>query len=314
MSLIDRAMQKNTPSTDNASAKPEGTQVTQNTSASMIERAVAQQSAPSSLTVENIQPQPSSSIHQPKRIVQINVDQLRERGLVTPDGANIEITAEFRVIKRPLLENAFSRRVPGGRAYPNTVMISSAVPSEGKSFCAMNLAMSLAMEPDHNVILVDADVHRFTLMRELGIENQLRDCPGLVDLLLDSSLPLEHAIYRTNIDKLSVLPFGQFHARATELFGSRAMQERIDALCSRYAQSMIIFDTPPILVTTETRVLASLLGQVVLIVEAEHTLREKIKEALGYIEGANVIGTILNKTRHKSQHDYYSGYYYKNAA
>lgn len=335
MSLIDRAMQQKgqTPASPTASTSDVST--TSDAGRSMIERAVEQQQqqkqqqkqlqqkqqatkpshsnpAPAQPAAEAVAatatPTLNTPVQPPARAVKIDINALRERGLITPDGTNVEVTAEFRVIKRPLLENAFSRRAPN-HAHANTVMISSAIPGEGKSFTALNLAMSLAMEPDHHVILVDADVHRFTLLRELGVESQLRDACGLADLLMDSSLPLEDCIYRTNIDKFSILPFGHYHPRATELFGSRAMLERIDELCTRYPQSMIVFDTPPILATTEARVLSRMLGQVVLVVEAGRTQRELVKEALGYIEGANIIGTILNKNRNKAGHEYYSGYY-----
>lgn len=324
MSLIDRAMQQKgqQPSTPKEAA-PTDVSTTSEVGRSIIERAERAMSEQQAQATEAMpaaaashaatsaaptKPARDSTIHQPARTVKINIEHLRERGLITPDGSNFEVTAEFRVIKRPLLENAFSRRA-ANHAHANTIMISSAIPGEGKSFTALNLAMSLAMEPDHHVILVDADVHRFTLLRELGIETQLRDASGLADLLLDPSLPLADCIYRTNIDKLSILPFGHYHPRATELFGSRAMLERIEELCTRYPQSMIVFDTPPILATTESRVLSRLLGQVVLVVEADRTQRDQVKEALGYIEGANIIGTILNKNRNKAAHDYYSGYY-----
>lgn len=325
MSLIDRAMQQKGQLPADPPASTVDGSTTSDAGRSTIERAVAQQQklAPQNTPTHpqnaevaattHAAPHLNTPTHQPARIVRIDLDGLRERGLVTPDGANVEVTAEFRVIKRPLLENAFSRRAPN-HAHANTIMISSAIPGEGKSFSALNLAMSLAMEPDHHVILVDADVHRFTLLRELGIETQLRDTCGLADLLLDTSLPLEECLYRTNIDKLSILPFGHYHPRAAELFGSRAMLERIDELCKRYPQSMIVFDTPPILATTEARVLARMLGQIVLVIEAGRTQREQVKEALGYIEGANIIGTILNKNRNKAAHDYYSGYYQQHAA
>ncbi len=338
MSLIERAMsgpgkrpQKTGSTPDQGSAKGVDRPST-------VERAVAeQQRPPAQKSPRQITPhsavsdalldlipdtpapspkrsRPSTAVHHdaaaPAAVITISIDKLRSAGMVTPDGSNIEVTAEFRVIKRPLLENAFSRIGQSGASHANTIMITSAIPGEGKSFCAMNLAMSLAMEPDHNVILVDADVHRFTALRELGVESQLKDKLGLVDLLSDPSLSIESCVYHTNIDKLSVLPFGRFHARATELFGSRAMFDRIDQLCAHYQNSMIVFDCPPILATTEARVLSSQLGQVVFVVEAERTQRDQLKEALAIIENANVVGTILNKNLNKAAHDYYSSYYY----
>ncbi|TAK91037.1 MAG: hypothetical protein EPO06_06910 [Burkholderiaceae bacterium] len=323
MSLIERAMGDQGKQPKKTAATPESSTPEHS---SLIERAVAQQPAPAAQAVppttavaETVRanaptprrattPAPTENVTD--KTISISIDKMREAGMVTPDGANIEVNAEFRIIKRPLLENAFSRGGQATGTHSNTVMITSAIPGEGKSFCAMNLAMSLAMEPDHNVILVDADVHRFTTLRELGAEAQLKHARGLIDLLHDPALPIEHCIHRTNIDKLMILPFGHFQSRATELFGSRSMLERIDQLCARYQNSMIVFDCPPILATTEARVLAGLMGQVVLIIEAERTTRDQVKEALGYIESANVVGTILNKNLNKAAHDYYASYYY----
>lgn len=241
--------------------------------------------------------------------VNIGIDRLRERGLVTPDGANIGLTSEFRVIKRPILDNAFPKRGAPKIPRANTVMVTSSVPGEGKSFCAMNLAISIAMERDHRVLLVDADVHRPNVMKTLGVEAQLEGQSGLIDLVLDPKRDPGLSIHATNIEKLFVMPVGSHHSHPTELFSSNAMDECIEDLAARFADSLIIFDCCPLLATTEARVLAPRVGQVVMVVEADRTPRERVRESLACLESANVVGLVLNKSRSKSTGEYY-GYYY----
>jgi receptor protein-tyrosine kinase len=215
---------------------------------------------------------------------------------------------EFRVIKRPLLTNAFGR----GSAFPvangRRVMVTSAFPGEGKSFCAINLAMSIASERDHQVLLVDADVARPSVPRELGIETGA----GLMDWLIDDTLDLASLVVQTSIDKLSLLPAGRRHDHATELIASQAMSRLLEELSTRFPDRIIIFDSPPLLVTTESRVLASYMGQIVMVVEAGRTPREAVKEAIATLDGAEVVGLLLNKSREaRAGNQYgYQGYGY----
>jgi protein-tyrosine kinase len=241
--------------------------------------------------------------------VNVVIEGLRERGMVTPDGSNIGLSSEFRVIKRPILDNAFPKKGPAKMPRANTVMVTSSVPGEGKSFCAMNLAISIAMERDHRVLLIDADVHRPNVMKTMGVEDQLEGQPGLIDIVLDPSRDVGGCIHSTNIEKLYVMPVGSRHSHPTELFSSNAMEERIDFLSSRFPETLFIFDCCPLLATTEARVLAPRMGQVVMVVEADRTPRDRVRESLACIEGANVIGLVLNKSRAKNSGEYY-GYYY----
>jgi protein-tyrosine kinase len=239
--------------------------------------------------------------------VRIHLESLKARGFVTPDGEQSQIGQEFRVIKRPLLANAFGR---GVAAIKNgkRVMVTSAFPGEGKSFCAINLAMSIAAERDFKVILVDADVARPSVPRELGIETQA----GLMDLLMDNSLDLSQLIVPTNVDKLSILPAGRRHKQATEFLASASMSRLLEQISTKYPDSIIVFDSPPLLVTTESRILASYMGQIVVVVEAGRTPRESVSEALSTIGSNEVVGLVLNKSQQiKAGSDFqYSGYGY----
>jgi exopolysaccharide/PEP-CTERM locus tyrosine autokinase len=237
----------------------------------------------------------------------IHIEALRARGFVTPDGAPTEIGQQFRMIKRPLLVNAFGSGSGSAPAVKNgrRVMITSAFAGEGKSFCAINLAMSIAAERDTHVLLVDADVARPSLPRELGIESSR----GLMDWLSDTTLDIGELVQPTNVDKLSILTAGRHHEQATEFLASESMGQLLDHLSDRYDDRIIIFDTPPLLVTTEARVLAAYMGQIVMVVEAGNTSREAVKDALASIGSPEVVGMVLNKSR-ESRAVGYQGYGY----
>jgi protein-tyrosine kinase len=233
----------------------------------------------------------------------INLAKLRQLGMITPDGERTQIAEEFRLIKRPLIKNAFNQDA-GPINNGNLIMVTSAIAGEGKTFCAANLAMSIAMELDHTVLLVDADVARPALPDYLGLETGR----GLLDVLLDDKLDLADVLIRTNVEKLSILQAGSRHKRATELLASQAMSDLLREIARRYPDRIVIFDSPPLLLTSEARVLASQMGQIVLVVAAESTTQQAIKEALRQIETCDVVNLIYNKARTFAGGEYY-GYY-----
>ena len=236
------------------------------------------------------------------KTVNIDLQRLREGGMIAPDGDKTPLAEEFRVIKRPLLKNAFGSGASIRNG--NLIMVTSAFPREGKSFCAINLAMSIAMERDRTVLLVDADVARPSIPQKFGIAPDV----GLMDVLLDSHVSLSDAIVRTNVNKLALLPAGRPHRQATELLASEAMANLLAELSERYSDRIVIFDSPPLLVTTEARTLAANMGQIVMVVESDNTTHEALREALATIESCEVVGMVLNKGRRSNPGDSY-GYY-----
>lgn len=237
------------------------------------------------------------------RQVQIDLDRLAAMGFVTPNAPRSLAADEFRVIKRPLLDNA-SGKAAAPVASGNLIMVTSAMPAEGKSFTSINLAMSMAMELDYRVLLVDADVAKPSLMKTLG----LPPGKGLLDLLIDSQIDMSSVLLRTNVDKLTLLPSGIPHARATELLASDAMTALIEEMGRRYPDRIIIFDSPPLLMTTEARVLATHMGQIVMVVQAEKTLQSQVRHALATIESCPVKLMVLNQARGGDQSSYGYGY------
>jgi len=239
------------------------------------------------------------------RRVEINLEALAKAGIVSPNAPRSQIADQYRVIKRPLISNAMGKGA-STVASGNLIMVTSALPGEGKTYTAINLAMSMATELDYTVMLVDADVLRPSVMAVMG----LTDGPGLLDLVLDESKDLSSVLLRTNIDKLSLLPSGTPHPRATELLASDAMTRLLTDLASRYADRIIIFDSPPLLLATEARVLASHMGQVVVVVQAEKTLKSDVVQALATIEACPVKLMLLNQAKTASKGGYGYGYGY----
>lgn len=246
---------------------------------------------------------------QPSRRVDINLEQLHRLGMVTPEGGRTPVAEEFRMIKRPLIKHALSKGGGAGTTggitrHNNLIMVTSALPGEGKTFCAINLAMSIAMEMDHTVLLVDADVARPSVPRYLGIEAT----EGLMDVLLNDKLDLSDVMLRTNVDTLRILPAGQSHKNSTELLASLSMSNLLDDIARRYPDRIVIFDSPPLLMTTEAKVLASHMGQVVVVVEAETTTQHAVKDALRQLGTDNNVSLVYNKTKAFSGNTYGYGY------
>ncbi|HHM05327.1 MAG TPA: tyrosine-protein kinase family protein [Gammaproteobacteria bacterium] len=239
--------------------------------------------------------------------VDLDLARLRLGGLVTPDSERSQIAEEFRHIKRPLLMNAFGQgalNIPHG----NLIMVTSSRPNEGKTFTAVNLAMSIAIERDRTVLLVDADVAKPSVARILGIPGSA----GLVDYLADQDKALSELMLKTNLASLRILPAGRRHHHSTELLASESMRCLADELAQRYPDRVVIFDSPPLLATSEAAVLAGLVGQIVLVVESDRTKREELKEALALLDPEQYTALVLNKTRRPFGADYpyysYGGY------
>jgi len=240
--------------------------------------------------------------HEQNRI-EIDLERLKARGFVTPDAPKSQIADEFRVIKRPIIHNA-RRTAASAIRNGNLIMVTSALPGEGKTFTAINLALSVAMELDTTVLLVDGDVAHPELPRVLGTPGS----PGLLELLTTNELDVSDAIVRTNVDNLSVLPAGAHHRRATELLASEQMAIVLHELATRYPDRIVIFDSPPLLPTTEARALALHMGQIVMVVAADSTRQHAVNLALATIENCDIVLMMLNKADKTDVGTYY-GYY-----
>jgi len=244
------------------------------------------------------------------RLVQIDLEALAAAGFVTPKAQRSQIADEFRVIKRPIIQNA--REKTGARGErANLVMVTSAVPAEGKSFVALNLAMSIALEVDSTALLVDADVANPNLMQMTHLPPASK---GLLDLLTEPEIEVHDVLLRTNVDKLALLPAGTAHGRATEMLASETMADLLQDMASRYADRILVFDSPPLLATTEARALAAHMGQIIMVVEADRTTQALVKHALETIESCPVVMMVLNKAPRPEVGSYYGQHYYSPSA
>ena len=240
------------------------------------------------------------------RLVDVNLDRLEALGMLTPKSNNSLLAEQYRAIKRPVLMQVSGD--PSQRpANSNLVMIASALPNEGKTSTAINLAISMAQERDQTVLLVDGDVAKSDITQILDIEAEL----GLTDLLADSSLTVADVMIKTSIPKLSVVPAGTRMPNVTELYASRNMRELMADFAQRYSDRIVVLDSPPLLAATGASVLASLAGQILLVIEAVRTPQRAVNEALRLLGPLDNIGVILNKVRQTpSEYGYGYGYGY----
>jgi len=280
---------------------------------SIIEKALAKQQQKNTNTSVNAEHAPrqdeniknTAEVNQ-KAILAIDKVSLAERGYLIDNGTRKSIKDEFRQIKRKLLNNAFGS---GAKTlhHSNLIMVSSAKPNEGKTFVAINLALSIALEQDKTVLLIDADVLRPSLDRELGIKEH----PGIIDYLVGKSEKVSDIIYNTDIDKLKLIPAGKLHNLSNELLASEKMATLANELANRYPDRIVIFDCPPLIGVTETLVLANLMGQALIVVEESKSSIADIKAATEHLNEDLALGLVLNKAirSHKDLYGYY-GYGY----
>jgi protein-tyrosine kinase len=239
------------------------------------------------------------------RFQRLALDQLRLMGLLTPDAKRSQLAEEYRLIKRPLIMN-IDKKGADIVDNANLIMVTSALTGEGKTFSAINLAISIAMERDRTVLLVDGDVAKPAAAKRLGIKSQT----GLLDILDGSGMTVAKALVRTDIPNLRVLPAGKRHERATELLASEQMARLMEQFSTRYKDRVVIFDSPPLLLASESAVLAEMMGQILMVVAADQTPRYAVNDALSRLNQDKIIGLLLNKYRPTLGNKFGAGYGY----
>jgi len=240
------------------------------------------------------------------RMIQVNWDKLRSSGLLPPPSQEKQVADQYRAIKRPLIRYAFEATDKPSVRSRHLIMAASALPGDGKTFTCINLALSLARERDHSVLLVDADVLKPHVSRVFGVDNE----PGLLDALVHPERPVESMILPTDVPRLSVLPVGTRTDSATEWLASARMQEVAARLASLYPRGIVLFDSPPILLTSESRVLSTLVGQVVVVVKAGVTPQQAVKDTVQLLGEHERIAMVLNQAQLSGVMGYYYGQQY----
>lgn len=235
------------------------------------------------------------------RTAKVNRADLIDQGFVMPDAAITALAEEFRIVKRTLLLNAIGpTALPNGRR----ILICSAQANEGKTFCAVNLALSMANERDIEVLLIDGDFAKPTVLSTLGIEGPI----GLMDALADTEIDVESLVIKTDVGNLSVLPSGKYTNEATELIAADRTRVIIERLSSK-PNRIILFDSPPALAASPASVLAYHVGQVLLVVRADKTAEAELRDAVLLLGGCEEIQLLLNGARFAPNARRFGSYY-----
>ncbi|MFC3308492.1 P-loop NTPase family protein [Blastomonas aquatica] len=248
-------------------------------------------------------PRPRSGPAMPVAV--IDRDHLRERAFIVPDGPVTSISEEFRIVKRRLLASIQAEANAGLGAAAQRILICSAQPNEGKTYSAINLALSIATEQDHDVLLVDADFAKPSILSSLGIEGQR----GLMDALADPKVAVEDCIIPTDIRGLSVLPAGRQTNTDSEYLASAHTLDVLARLTEGHPGRIVIFDSPPLLAASPAATLAQHVGHALMVVRADVTSERALRDALGLISGCNQVQLLLNGVKFSPSGRSFGSYY-----
>lgn len=240
-----------------------------------------------------------------KAMVQLDVALLREAGRLPSVRMARQVNDEMRRIKWPLL-NAIAGRENSTPARNNVVLVTSALPGEGKTFTSLCLALSIVRDREMRVVLVDGDVARPGLTPTLGLEGRL----GLNDVLDDVSRDISDVTYRTDVPGLFFVPAGRWHDHSPEFFAGSRMPEVISELSKRVGNGVIVFDSPPLLATNDAQAVTRYVGQMLLVVRADETEQQAVRDALALVDKDLPVLCVLNKVEASMLSRYYGHYYY----
>ena len=223
-----------------------------------------------------------------------------------PPSTQRRMDEELRRVKWPIL-SAISGK---GRPEPvrnNAVLVTSALPSEGKSFIALNLALNIARDKETRVILVDGDVARPALTPAFGLD----DAKGLNDVLSGSVAEFEDVLYSTNVEGLMFMPAGQWDDQSPEFFAGSRMSDIVQKLCRFVGGGVVLVDSPPLLATNEAQVASRYVGQVLMVVRADHTEQRAVLDAQALIDSGTTVQAVLNCVEPSLMSRYYGNHYYE---
>ena len=235
----------------------------------------------------------------------INLEMLRDTGMIVPGAPPSGLSEEFRLVKRQLLIPAIGGRKKAPIEKGRLILICSAQPNEGKTFSSVNLALSMASESDVEVLLIDADVAKPEILSTLGLAGG----PGLMDALSDPTIRVEDLVIRTNVQGLSVLPAGRQTNNDTELLASDRTVDVINSLIANNPRRVVLFDSAPALAASPASVLASHVGQILLVVRADQTTESELRDALTLLAACPNIQLLLNGVTFSGTNRKFGSYY-----
>ena len=239
------------------------------------------------------------------KFAQINRERLAAQNFIVPDGPVSGLSEEFRIVKRQLLLAARGGKGVDALPHGERILVCSAHPNEGKTFCAINLALSMASEKDNRVLLVDADFAKPSVLSTLGIESS----PGFMDALADPTIDVEKFIIETDVAGLSILPAGAQTNSDTEYLAASRTATIIDQLTRNDPSRIIIFDSPPALAASPASVLALHVGQTLMVVHADVTTDSALRDALSLLSGCENVQLLLNRAKFSPTGRKFGSYY-----
>ena len=248
---------------------------------------------------------PPAPAQQGRRFAAIDRQRLIAANMIDPDGPVTGLSEEFRIVKRQLLLAARGGKGLDPIDRGERILICSAHPNEGKTFCAINLALSMASEKDNRVLLVDADFAKPSVLARLGIPSS----PGLMDALANPSIDVEDYVIATDIPNLSILPAGAQTNQDTEYLAASRAGAVLDQLTAHDPARIIIFDSPPALAASPASVLALQVGQTIVVVHADVTTDSALRDALSLLSGCEHIQLMLNRTKFSPTGRKFGSYY-----
>jgi protein-tyrosine kinase len=235
----------------------------------------------------------------PAKSMTLDMNALRARGYLPEASMDKPFADHYRRIKRTLIDKAMSGVAAVGE--PLVIMVTSALPGDGKTFTSINLALNMALERDISVLLVDCDVAKRHVSEIVGLKEEA----GLLDALADESVDTESLIVQTHLRGLSILPAGKRREATAELLSSNRMRQIVVNLAKRNPRRIVLLDSPPLLITNEGRTLVKIAGQVALVVRAGQTPRQAVQDALGLFDAQQAGGIILNQVQVTRLEGYY---------
>jgi Mrp family chromosome partitioning ATPase len=236
---------------------------------------------------------------------QVNRQNLREQGLIMPEGSVSGLIEEFRIVKRQLLHNAEQLTGQGMGPAAQRVLICSPHPGEGKSFTAVNLALAIAAEKETEVLLVDADFAKPSVLSMLGLPGG----PGLMDALTDPELDVADCVIGTDISGLWVLPAGETSATDSEFLSTSRTRPVLDRLTEGAPNRFVIFDSPPALAASPAAELAKYVGQAVVVARCDRTGQGALEDAIKLLSACPNIQLLLNAVRFSPSGRRFGSYY-----
>ncbi|MGF7153152.1 P-loop NTPase family protein [Novosphingobium gossypii] len=265
--------------------------------------------APVAPVADHVQSTPAEPAPEPARFSTtfhpVDREHLREQGLIVPEGAVTELLEEFRIVKRQLLVQAADLRRQKAGPMAQRVLISSPHPGEGKTYCALNLALSIAAERESEVLLVDADFAKPSILSGLGLPGG----PGLMDALMDDSIDVADCVLGTDIPGLWVLPAGDTTAHDSEYLSSSRTARILDRLTQGAPNRMVVFDSPPALAASPAAELAKYVGQTVVIVRADRTGRGALDDTISLLNACPNVQLLLNAAQFSPSGRRFGSYY-----